>query len=368
MADSKLKILLCITGLNVGGAEKLMCALADEYVFAGHEVMVVCLAGPIIVRPKNSTIPITNLEMGRSLVGLISGLWRLRALIKLFQPEIVNSHLVHANIFCRLLRVITPMSCLVTSAHNTNEEGSARVWAYRLTDYLTDISTNASEEAVQAFEAQAAVRPGRMTAIYNGISIEEFRFDETARTQIRKELKIQDGMSLVLAVGRLREQKDYPSLLKAMSALKGDRSWALAVAGDGPLKSSIAMLAVELGISERICWLGIRHDVPALMCACDVFVLSSAWEGFGLVVAEAMACERSVVATDCGGVREVIGNCGSLVPPRDSAALAEAIKASLARPVLQKEELGRAARKRVGERYSIAATAERYLAVYRGDY
>ena len=366
MADAKLKILLCITGLEVGGAEKLLCALADQYAAAGHEVKLVCLTEPIIVRPKNGTISLENLAMKRNPIGLLVGLWRLRDVVKSFQPDIVNSHLVHANILTRLLRLFTPMPRLVSSAHNTHEGGLFRMWAYRLTDRLADMSTNVSEEAVHAFEAQGAVEPGHMTAVYNGISTEEFRLDQAARIRIREELKITAETSLILAVGRLWEQKDYPSLLKAMSALKDDRSWRLAVAGDGPLRATLEALAADLEISERINWLGVRHDVPALMSACDVFVLSSACEGFGLVVAEAMACQRPVVATDCGGVREVIGNCGSLVPPKDPVALAEAIKSALAQPAQQNEELGRAARKRIQERYSIAATAERYLAVYKG--
>jgi len=126
-------------------------------------------------------------------------------------------------------------------------------------------------------------------------------------------------------------------------------------------------MAGTLGVADRVNFLGVRHDVPTLMAACDVFVLSSAWEGFGLVVAEAMACERVVVATDCGGVREVVGEAGLLVPPRDSQALAAALDRALQLPADERENLGRAARQRVVEHFSLEATAERYLAVYRDD-
>jgi glycosyltransferase involved in cell wall biosynthesis len=102
------------------------------------------------------------------------------------------------------------------------------------------------------------------------------------------------------------------------------------------------------------------------MSACELFVLSSAWEGFGLVVAEAMAYERPVVATDCGGVREVVGDCGTLVSPRDPEAFAIAIEKTLSMTQPQKKAVGYSARQRVVARYSIDAMAERYLAVYRG--
>jgi glycosyltransferase involved in cell wall biosynthesis len=153
-----------------------------------------------------------------------------------------------------------------------------------------------------------------------------------------------------------------------MVHLKDACPWHLAVVGEGPLGDSLNAQAKRLGIAHRVSWLGIRHDVSALMSGCDLFVLPSAWEGFGLVVAEAMACERPVVATDCGGVREVVGDCGTLVPPRNPEALATAIEKTLGMAQSQKEALGHAGRQRVVARYSIAAMADRYLAVYRGEY
>ncbi|BCL76527.1 hypothetical protein JHS3_22630 [Jeongeupia sp. HS-3] len=102
------------------------------------------------------------------------------------------------------------------------------------------------------------------------------------------------------------------------------------------------------------------------MSAADLFVLSSAWEGFGLVVAEAMACERVVVATNCGGVAEVIGKEGILVPVKDSQALAAAINEALDWSVEQKRRIGQAARQRVVERFSLGAAVEKWLQLYQG--
>lgn len=98
----------------------------------------------------------------------------------------INSHLVHANILTRLLRLAAPLPRLVSSAHNTNEEGCGRMVAYRLTDRLADISTNVSEEAVAAFEQQGALRRGRMIAIHNGIDTEAFTFDPAGRERVRR--------------------------------------------------------------------------------------------------------------------------------------------------------------------------------------
>ncbi|MDT8878306.1 glycosyltransferase [Halomonas saccharevitans] len=363
-----MKVLLVITSLSVGGAERLVTSLADEYVANGHEVILVRFHGDEEVRPSDSRVRLVNLEMQRSPLGVLTAMVRLRFLIRSFRADVINSHLVHANILIRVLRLVTPMSRLVNSMHNSNEEGLGRMLAYRLTDHLADVCTNVSQEAVEAFERQGALKPGRMLAIHNGIDTESFVFDSDERQRVRTELGLAENTSLLLAVGRLSDAKDYPNLLRAFARLEAcPMVPQLVIVGDGPLRHDLEALADSHGIKDRVRFLGVRHDVPELMSACDLFVLSSAWEGFGLVVAEAMSCRRPVVATDCGGVREVVGSAGFLVPPKDSAALGEAIERALGLSNERREKLGAAARERVVERYSLQATAERYLAVYGND-
>jgi len=239
--------------------------------------------------------------------------------------------------------------------------------AYRLTDWLADISTNVSDEAVEAFEQQRALRPGRMRAIYNGIDTQSFIFGESARRIARRELCIDESSPLLLAVGRLGPEKDYPNLLRAFTELQfGSIQPRLVIVGDGPLRDGLVALAETLGVIDRVTFLGVRHDVPALLSACDLFVLSSAWEGFGLVVAEAMACNRVVVATSCGGVKEVVGEIGYLVPPRDSMILAATLACALRLSPEERLRLGQAGRDRVIANFSLDTTAERYLNIYKG--
>ena len=364
-----MKILLVITGLGVGGAERLVTNLADHFAAAGHEVVLAYFHDKPELRPVNPGVRLVNLHMRRSPLGVMAALRRFRRIVREFRPDVVNSHLVHANILTRLLRLVAPMPLLVSSAHNTNEQGHGRMLAYRLTDRLADISTNVSNEAVEAFEHQDALRPGRMVAIHNGIDITVFTFNLAGRERVRSELSLDKSEPLLLAVGRLREQKDYPNLLCAFASLEGGPvKPRLAIVGDGPLRGELEVLAKSLGVADRVHLLGVRHDVPALMAASDVFVLSSAWEGFGLVVAEAMACERPVVATDCGGVREVVADAGFLVPPRNTQALTEAMRLALRLSDGECERLGVAARARVLANFSFDAMADRYLAIYEGRY
>jgi glycosyltransferase involved in cell wall biosynthesis len=364
-----MKILTVITGLGVGGAERLLTNLADRFVACGHEVVLAYFHGELELAPTDARVRLAHLGVARHPLAVVAGVTRLRRLIREFRPDVVNSHLVHANILVRLLRLTTPMPRLVSSAHNRNEGGRLRMCAYRLTDRLADISTNVSQEAVQAFIDQGALRARRMVAIHNGIDSQVFGFDTEARRRLRGELGIDDATPMLLAVGRLREQKDYPNLLQALARLQQTerRILRLLIVGDGPERGRLGALAESLGLAPQVEFLGIRRDVADLMSACDVFVLSSAWEGFGLVVAEAMACERVVVATDSGGVREVVDEAGWLVPPRDPNALADAIARALDMGADASRVLGRHARERVVERYSMTVTAARYLAVYRGE-
>nr|BBJ04618.1 hypothetical protein YBY_24670 [Marinobacter nauticus] len=239
-----------------------------------------------------------------------------------------------------------------------------RSFLYRVTDSLADLSTNVSDEAVEAFVENGAVPKGRMIVVYNGIDLSRFRCEVTER-----HVHAEDELVL-LAVGRLHPQKDYPNLLRAFSLLPRayeGRELRLDIVGEGAERNGLEALARELGIESQVHFLGIRSDVPELLNQADLFVLSSAWEGFGLVVAEAMACEKRVVATDCGGVAEVLGGNGVLVPPSDHKALAEGIQEALAMPIDEAECLGRAARARIESTFCLNVILSRWTEIYSSE-
>jgi glycosyltransferase involved in cell wall biosynthesis len=122
--------------------------------------------------------------------------------------------------------------------------------------------------------------------------------------------------------------------------------------------------AKTLGIAESVRWLGLRDDMPSLLDAADGFVLSSAWEGMPLVVGEAMAMEKPVVATDVGGVRELIGDAGLVVPPNVAEALAEGMRSVMRMPDDQRRAMGRNARTRIQRLFDIDAKADDWQTLY----
>lgn len=361
-----MKILLVVTGLGVGGAERVVTSLADSFAGRGHEVVIAYLTGRALLRPRCRQIRVVDLQVD-SAYTLARAYLRLRHLIKAFEPDIVHSHMVHANLLARLLRLSVGIPRVISSAHSTHEGGHLRMALYRLTDRLADISTNVSDAAVEAFVARRAVPPGRMITVHNGISTDEFRYSEFYRQELREELGLAPDCPLILAVGRLYEAKDYPTLLAALGRLGPDApDFRVLIVGDGPLRARLVAQAEALGLAGRLRFLGVRSDVARLMTAADIFVLSSAWEGFGLVVAEAMACQRVVVATDSGGVKEVLGDAGGLVPARDPEALARGLRWALSLSERERAMLGERARRRVQERFSLDAAAARWLALYAG--
>ncbi|WP_425570253.1 glycosyltransferase [Pigmentiphaga soli] len=355
-----------ITGLGVGGAERLVIDLADSLIELGHQVAILYLTGTADLKPKHSSVRIIGMGV-RSPYDFFAVYFRCRRFLVKYKPHVVHSHLFHANILARLLRWSVDIPKLISSAHNNNEGSRWRMFAYRLTDRLTDITTNVSEVATQSFIDRNGCRPDRIRTLHNGINTRRFRFDSISRDLIRKELRISPNSKLIVAVGRLNAAKDYPNLLTAISLLRASNPFQVAIVGDGPLRSELKRLAVALKISNKILWLGVRDDIPAVLSAADVFVLSSAWEGFGLVVAEAMACERVVVATDCGGVKEVLGDVGYLIPPKQPSLLASAIMSALSLSEFEAGLLGTRARKRVEESYSLQQAVRRWIAIYEGQ-
>lgn len=362
-----MKIAFIITSLTVGGAERQVVSLADQMASAGHSVLVISLTEWSFVLPRNPAVQVRLLGMTKTPLAIIRSYWKARGLLRSFAPDVVHSHMVHANLFARLLRLSIFMPRLVCTAHNTNE--GPYMWAYRLTDSLADITTNVSQEAVNRYVDHAAAPPHKIMTMFNGIDCGQFRFDPNARKTLRAAFDIPNDTKILMAAGRLCAQKDFPNLLKAFARLTARhpdcRLW---IAGEGPEQVPLQTLTRELGLEDKVRFLGLYRDMPALMSAADIFVLSSAWEGFPLVVGEAMACERIVVSTDAGGIKEWLGDTGYIVPVRNTEALANALDQALSLGAEELHDKGRIARERVSAHYSLSAVAARWQKIYQGDY
>ncbi len=360
-----MKILYILTGLGMGGAETQVVALADKMIELGHDVSLLSLYGESVVTPKSNNVEVFELNMVKNPFSIIRSYLKAMKIIKSLNVDVVHSHMVHANFFSRMLRISTKMNKLICTAHSSNEGGLNRQILYRLTNRICDVFTNVSESAVKAFEDNWIVKKKSMICVYNGIDTDRFQYLPSLRNKIRLELKIEDSVRIFIAVGSFNEAKDYPNLLCAFQKiLYQTDDIHLIIIGDGPLRCDLEALISTYGISENITMLGVRKDVSELMSAADFFVLSSAWEGFGLVVAEAMSCQLPVIATDSGGVKEVVGDYGLLCPPKNSEALAEGMMKLIGMPNKLRKNLSLNGRDHIIKNFSLDEAASKWVGIY----
>jgi glycosyltransferase involved in cell wall biosynthesis len=195
----------------------------------------------------------------------------------------------------------------------------------------------------------------------NAIDTSVFTPDAARRERMRKQRGLADEF-VWLAVGRIVPAKDFANLLRAFKEVDGAAPRTqLWIAGD----NSNAGKTVDHALAtEGVQWLGLCLDIPALLDAADGFVLSSAWEGMPLALGEAMAMQKPFVATDVGGVRELAGETGVVVPAKDASALAQAMLGLMGLSAEVRQAMGRAGRVRIAGGFSMEARADEWESLY----
>ena len=353
-----MKILYLITGLGLGGAEKVVADLADQMIALGHDVKIAYLTGSVLVKPISSDVELIALHLN-SAKDFIPASKKYRKLVKSFCPDVIHAHMVHANIFARLNRVLCPVPKLICTAHSSNEGGKVRMIVYRATNLLSNINTHVSQAATKAMISKGAFTKNDLITVYNGIDLSKFRSNS-------KDVKLNKDPLTIIAVGSFSDPKDYPNLINAFAIFKknNNSNIKLNIVGDGELRPQIEAQINELKLDKDITLLGRRSDISKLLNAADIFVLSSKYEGLPTVVIEAMACECYVVATDCGGSSEILGDTGKLVPIQDSQALANALETAINLDVGYRLQNNKKARKRVEQLFSLESSVQKWLDLY----
>lgn len=360
-----MKILLMITGLGIGGAERQVCALADQFYSMGHQVMLLCLNGTIAMSPTQKDIPLINLEMKKTLFGFLFAYIKSLRILYTFKPDIIHSHMFHANIFARLLKIVCVSTPLVCTAHNVNEGGKVRMLVYRITDFLASRSTNVSKEAVQRFIDMKASSTGRMVVMYNGVDDEKFYPSLQERQRTRDRFGIKENEHVIVCIGRLEPQKNYPMLLRTFTTVyQTHKNIYLWIVGDGFLHHELSAFAQELDISHRIRFLGVQHEINALLNAADIFTLASSFEGFPMVILEAMLCEKMIVATACGGIKEALDDSTFLAQEPFETHLSVCLNKALMLSDEQKAQYQQKARKRALSLFSLETIAHQWVRLY----
>ena len=361
-----MKIVHVIASLGMGGAETMLGLLAERQAADGHDVSIVMLLDKREIHVPQDVNVMAISPAGRSWTSYPAAVWRLACTLRRLRADVVHAHMLHANLASRAIRPLLRRVLLINTVHAVHETGNVVLrLAYRLLDKLADVTVFVTNAAMDRYRKERLVSATRSVVIHNGIDLARFREVEESRHAIRRRLGVADDDLVLTAIGRLTPDKDYGNLLSAFEiAARQESRIRLLVVGDGELALQLRMEVRESSIHDRVDFLGLRNDVPEILKASDLFVLSSIREGFGLVLAEAMASRIPVVSTRCGGAVEVVGDCATLVPTENAVALARGIMRALGMPREQKLAQIERAEARVSRLFSIDVAAKNWLELY----
>jgi glycosyltransferase involved in cell wall biosynthesis len=367
------RIAIFVPTLLGGGAERVMMTLANAFAARGYAVdLVLAVAeGPYLSQVSDS-VHIVDLKAGR----VIMALWPLLRYLRRHRPVAMLSAMTHSNVVALLARALACVPTrLVVSERSTitvdsslAHGGVARL-LYALVPLLyprADGIVAVSQASANDLVGFAGLAASSVEAIYNPFDLQRIKI--LAAATLTHHWFAAGQPPVVLAIGRLTEQKDFSNLIRAFARLRDSRPARLMILGEGELRSELEAQADSCGLTmEDIQMPGFVANPFAYLAHCGVFVLSSRWEGLPGVLIEAMACGAPVVATDCpSGPHEILegGRWGSLVPVGDEDALVKAIDESLVTSRAQLPDV----RKRA-EDFELERAVARYLAVLlpRGD-
>lgn len=305
-----------------------------------------------------------RLSHGRALLSLVRRLRSQRCSVfhaHLFDPSVVG--LTAARLASVPARILTRHYSNYHTRINRPLHVKLDQWCTACAHRVIAVSQETADHLVLVEGAPES----KVTPIHNGIDFERVRATGTdSRERIRRELDLGETFTFLIA-GRLHPEKGYEFLFEAVKRVRDivDRPFVLLVAGRGHLLDHYRRLAASLGIADIVRFLGFRKDLPDLMTACDVFVLPSVAESFGLVLAEALYLGAPVLASRVGGIPEIVddGVDGRLVEPGNDRALAEGLEAFL-RGSVSLTGRGEAAKLKVRARFDFELMLRKYEAVY----
>ena len=370
-----MRVVHIIKVTRISGAERHLLLLLSGLIQRGVDARLVILVerdNPMdymLAEARNRAIPITRLTIRRDYD--LALLWQLRALLRDQKPDLVHTHLVHADLFGYVAARAAGVRRVISSRHNDDQfryrprwrRIHRRLWRW----YAGGIAIS---ESIKRFAIEVEGAPAeKITVVHYGIDFAWLNDDdvEAARQKLRAELGLERDALILGMVCRLVEQKGVPYALEAVRRIKKKYPRArLVIAGDGEKADELRRLTSALGIADRVHWLGWRSDAAELMAAFDLLLVPSLGEGFGLVLLEAMARRVPVIASRVGAIPEVIahGETGILIEPRDVDALAQAMARLLDDRALRKY-MGLLGAARLEERFSVERMVEGTIAVYQ---
>lgn len=373
-----MKVVHLISGLGQGGAETVLTRLVTH---SSYEHIVVSFSDEGVFGPqlREAGVTVYSLGMKSGQIGL-KDLFALRRLLKTLQPDVVQTWMYHGDLFGGLVARFAGIKHIAWGIRNS---GASLKETSKVNYYLARISAVMSRfipqkiivcgEQAAKIHAAWGYASAKMTVIQNGYNLNQWQPNAMYRQQMRARLGVEDATPVLGFVARWNPLKDHPTLLEAFAKLKKQHSTArLVLVGKGMDTQNQTLMSLltqhQLREGVDVLLLGMRNDIPALMSALDIHVLSSIAEGFPNVVSESMACGVPNVVTDVGDAALIVGENGWIAQPGNADDLAlkmgEALNYfGMPTDVVQRqafEQLQSRVRQSVLERFSIETMVNHY--------
>lgn len=372
---SRLRILFVITGLDFGGAERMLLNLVSRMAPA-HDISVVSLAerGPMATDFEQAGASVTALNM-RGPRSFLPAALRLARHVRSFRPEVVSTWMYHADLIGALAARLAGVRAIAWGIHNgdlaiASTKRSTRM-VIRANAWLSGRLPRrilCCSHAARRLHVAQGYRDDLFEVIPNGFDMERFQPSDEAQATVRAELGLAHDAFLVGLVARWHPVKDHSGFLRAATQLAQahpDVHYLLVGSDCDPANLELARLVSAAGLAGKAHLLGARDDVPRLTAALDIAASSSTGEAFPNVLGEAMACGVPCVATDVGDSAYIVGTAGRIVPPHDPAALATALAELVRMPAPERRALGEQARSRIRQNFELGLVAKRYETAFR---
>ena len=351
----KKKILHLITGLEIGGAEMMLLKTLPR-MQNDFDNRVCCINGhgPMGEKLEAAGVPVYYLNLKN--IFDLDIIWRFKKIIKEFNPDILVTYLIHADLFGRILGRIFGIKKIICSvrAKLIQVKYLPLLFLDALTSPLVTHYHFNSQTVANMYHKFFFLPKRKITIIPNGLEIG--KYDIHIDTQKKKEaLGISQNKTVLGYTAKLREQKGHKYLITAFAeVLKNDKDIVLILIGDGDERKNIERQAHDLGISNDLILLGNRDDVPEILQIIDIFVFPTLFEGMSNALMEAMAAGKPIIATDIPENKELINDnvSGILVPAKKSSAIAESIL-KLITNKLQVQNIAANAKNKASKRFSL---------------
>lgn len=359
------KIAIFLPNMRGGGAEKVTLLLANEFIRRGYDVDLVLLqAEGEFLSYLDKRINIVDLKNRK----LLFAFFELLKYLKVARPNFLLALMWPLTILAIIaFKILRLSGRVVVSDHTTFSKSplfknNFKRWFFkisiRLFYPLADVRLAVSNGVAEDLAEQGWLKPSSIKVILNPVDVNAEKFSEEERIKAWKGFK---GKKIV-AVGALKGEKDYPTLLHAFALFLKKEDALLNIVGKGSLLTDLETLAKDLDIQEKVNFIGFSSKASAWMESADLLVLSSNQEGLPMVLIEALAVGTPIVSTDCkSGPKEILdnGKYGILVPVGDSVALAQAMIESL------EKSHDKAFLKKRASDFSVDKIAVQYIEIFK---